>query len=79
MANKNPVQSDAFKAQQMPKYGEQALGKPICTRYPADIDTILRGLSNRQEFIREAVMNALIEKGLIDIPDNQGNPNDEET
>ncbi|MGD1953138.1 MAG: hypothetical protein ACFB14_26355 [Leptolyngbyaceae cyanobacterium] len=71
MANKNPIQTDAFKAQQLPKYGDQALGKPICTRYLADIDAILRALPNRQEFIREAVMTALIEQGLLDTPAEQ--------
>ena len=71
MANKNPIQTDAFKAQQLPKYGDQALGKPIGTRYIAVIDAILRDLPNRQEFIREAVMTALIEKGLLDAPAKQ--------
>ncbi|MDV3348187.1 hypothetical protein D0962_35175 [Leptolyngbyaceae cyanobacterium CCMR0082] len=66
MANKNPVQTAAFKAQQVPKYGDKALGKPICVRYLADIDEILRDLPNRQEFIRNAVASALIEQGLLD-------------
>ena len=68
MANKNPVQTAAFKAQQVPKYGDKALGKPICVRYLADIDEILRDLPNRQEFIRNAVASALIEQGLLDAP-----------
>lgn len=65
VANKNPVQSEGFKAMQAPKYGDRALGKTIGIRFPADVDEVLRGMSDRQEFIREAVREALVREGLI--------------
>ena len=42
--------------------------------YPVDVDAILRSLPNRSEFIRDAVMKALREEGLLqpDTDDSRG-------
>lgn len=65
MANKNPIQTKEFKKQQMPKYGDVALGNPIATRYPADADEALRAMPDRQEFIRKAVLDALAKRDVV--------------
>jgi hypothetical protein len=39
---------------------------PIPTRYPADIDALLRSLPNRSEKIREWVIEGLKREGLLE-------------
>lgn len=62
--NPNPVQTPAFLEQQKPKYGEP-LGGAIAVRYPQHIDRILRGMSDRQNYIRKAVGNQMRIDGLL--------------
>ena len=72
MANPNPVQSEAFKAQQIPKYGDRALSKRVVgTRYPEAVDAILKTLSSEeaQRLIRTAVEQELIARGLLNVPE----------
>jgi hypothetical protein len=39
MGNPNPVQTDAFKAKRLPKYGDRPLAaKVVGTRYQQDVD-----------------------------------------
>lgn len=38
--------------------------KPTLVRFPPDIDTLLRKMENRSEFIREAVREKLEREGL---------------
>jgi hypothetical protein len=66
MANRSPVQSAAFKQQQAPKYGDQALGKTVGIRFVAEVDAVLREMDDRQQYIRDAVVAKLIEDGLIE-------------
>ena len=65
MANKNPVQTPEFKAQQLPKHGDRALGKVVGTRYPADVDAALRQIVDHQGYIRQAVEEKLRADGLL--------------
>lgn len=68
MANPNPVQTDAFKAQQVPKHGEVALSrKVIGTRYPVEVEQILAQIPDHQSYIRRAVIEALLQDGLLTI------------
>lgn len=69
MPNPNPVQSQAFLDRQKPKIGEQALAKPIPVRFPVEIDAVLRDsdlVPDRQELIRDAVVQRLKELGLLE-------------
>jgi hypothetical protein len=65
MANKQPVQTPEFKAQQVPKHGDRALGKVIGTRYPVDVDEALRLIPNHQDYIRQAVEEKLRADGKL--------------
>jgi|GEM_PF-6575032 hypothetical protein len=65
MANPKPVQTPEFLAQQKPKYGEKPLGNTIAVRFSAEVDSILRQRSDRQQIIRAAVELYLREKGLL--------------
>ena len=57
--NPKPKITEAFLAQQKPKYGDRALPSPIPVRFPVEVDEQLRALDDRQKFIREAVAAAL--------------------
>ena len=53
----------------MPKFQNTGLGtsdkqQPISVKYPPEIDSILRNLPNRSDFIRLAVIEKLISLGL---------------
>ncbi|MEH2138549.1 hypothetical protein [Nostoc sp.] len=37
---------------------------PICTKFPVEIDRVLRSLPNRSEYVRDAVIAQLIRDGL---------------
>lgn len=66
MANKNPVQTAEFKAQQVPKHGDRALSKKVIgTRYPVDVDEALRLIADHQDYIRQAVEEKLKADGKI--------------
>ena len=68
MANKNPVQPPAFKAQQAPKVDTVALGAGMTIRFTADVDAVLRDkakVSDRQALVREAVREKLQSMGLL--------------
>jgi hypothetical protein len=39
--------------------------RPICAKFPPDVERILRSLPDRSEFIRAAVIAALEEQGLL--------------
>ncbi|MBW4422300.1 MAG: hypothetical protein KME13_24315 [Myxacorys californica WJT36-NPBG1] len=66
MANSNPIQTPEFKAQQVPKYGDQALSsKVVGTRYPVDVDAALRQIADHQGYIRKAVEEKLRADGLL--------------
>lgn len=58
MAKGNPKPCTAHLRQ---KQGEQALGRVIGTRYPPEVEALLRQMpgERRQEFIRRAVANEL--------------------
>ena len=71
MANPNPVQTAKFKAQQKPKYGERALSQALGVRFPEDVDRALRGMSDRQEYIRTIVERALRADGLLSADKSQ--------
>jgi hypothetical protein len=57
--NPNPIQPEAFFAQQQPKYSDTALGGALSVRFYADDDAALRAMSDRQNFIRDAVAEKL--------------------
>lgn len=38
---------------------------PISVKYPSNVDLVLRSLSNRSEYIRDAVIKQLQRDGLI--------------
>lgn len=63
--NPNPVQTEAFLAQQKPRYGNSPLGQALSIRFPEDIDKVLRSMSDRQEYIRRAVEAQLKADGLF--------------
>ncbi|MBW4517808.1 MAG: hypothetical protein KME11_21600 [Timaviella obliquedivisa GSE-PSE-MK23-08B] len=68
MANSNPVQSEGFKAQQIPKYGETALSKRVVgIRFPVNVDEVLQAMTSeeRQRLIRDAVECRLKDAGQI--------------
>jgi hypothetical protein len=68
MPNPNPIQTAAFKAQQQPKYGDRPLSKRVVgTRYPEQVDEVLRSMSSEQcqRLIREAVEARLKADGLM--------------
>lgn len=68
MPNPNPTITQAFLDRQKPKLGDQPLAKPIPVRFTADIDAILRDtekVPDRQQLIRDAVEQYLIEQGLL--------------
>lgn len=69
MANPNPTQTEAFKAQQLPKYGDRPLSKRVVgTRYPEHIDAVLKTMTSEQaqKLIREAVEERLRQDGLLE-------------
>lgn len=39
--------------------------KPIAVKFPPEADTVLRGMSDRSAYIREAVLKKLREDGLL--------------
>ena len=41
------------------KHDEPVAEKPICVRFPQSVDTYLRGLKDRSQFIRDAVAKAI--------------------
>lgn len=47
------------------KVGDRELGKVIGIRFPVEVEAALNQMSDRQAFIRAAVEDALIEKGLL--------------
>ena len=63
--NPNPIRTAEFLAQQLPRLGTSALGNPIAVRYPEEIDELLREMSDRQTYIREAVEAKLKADGLL--------------
>jgi hypothetical protein len=68
MANPNPVQVEAFKAQQIPKYGDVALSKKVVgVRFPVDVDEVLQEMTSeeRQRVIRDAVAARLRQEGRL--------------
>lgn len=65
MPNPKPKMSDAFRAQQKPKYGDKPLGATMGIRFPEDIDQVLRQMSDRQDYIRKAVEDRLRADGLL--------------
>jgi len=53
------------------KFKDTGLGtksdtSPICAKFPPDVDVIIRGLPNRSEFVRSAVVAALKKYGLLE-------------
>lgn len=66
MANRDPIQTEAFKQKQFkPKNGE-ALGKVIGVRYPLAIDSLLQAMKNQKtDFIRQAVIEKLQREGIL--------------
>lgn len=59
MPNPNPKTSHLDATRYRP-IGDRPLGKVIGTRYPADVDTVLRGMGDdKQAFIRNAVELAI--------------------
>ncbi|RCJ20150.1 hypothetical protein A6S26_05360 [Nostoc sp. ATCC 43529] len=40
--------------------------QPISTKYPPEVDRVLRGMSDRSDFIRKAVIKELIAQGKLD-------------
>jgi hypothetical protein len=68
MPNPKPVQTAAFKAQQVPKNGDRPLSKRVVgTRYPEHVDEVLKGLTSQecQRLIRAAVEERLKRDGLL--------------
>jgi hypothetical protein len=68
MANRNPVQGEEFKAQQIPKYGEVALSRKVVgVRFPVEVDAVLQAMTSeeRQTFIRDVVAARLREDGRL--------------
>jgi hypothetical protein len=68
MANHNPVQTEAFKAQQIPRHGETALSKKVVgVRFPVDVDEVLQQMTSeeRQRMIRDAVAARLRQEGRL--------------
>jgi len=68
MPNPKPKITEAFLAQQKPKYGDKPLGATMGIRFPEDIDQVLRQMSDRQDYIRQAVEDRLRADGLIPSP-----------
>jgi hypothetical protein len=65
MSNPKPVQTEDFKLKQFkPKNGE-ALGKVIGVRYPVAIDLLLQGMTDKADFIRQAVIEKLQREGNL--------------
>lgn len=68
MPNPNPVQTDEFKRQQLPKYGDRALSKKVVgTRYPEPVFAELQKMTSEecQSFIRAAVEEKMKSEGLL--------------
>lgn len=49
-----------------PGIGIKSGQSPISTKYPEEVDKILRGMSDRSDFIRKAVIKELIAQGKLD-------------
>lgn len=65
MANKNPVQTEGFLAQQQPK-GDEAMGRTIGVRFPVDVDEALRAQGKlKGDLIRRYVEQGLQREGLL--------------
>jgi hypothetical protein len=68
MGNPNPVQGEAFKAQQIPKYGDVALSRKVVgVRFPVHINELLQNMTPeaRQRLIRDAVEQRLKDDGQL--------------
>ena len=63
--NKNPVQTEAFLAMQKPRHGEKALGRGLTVRFTVEVEAALKGLEDRQEYVRQAVEQQLRKDGLL--------------
>lgn len=48
-----------------PEIGIKSGQCPISTKYPEDVDRILREMSDRSDYIREAVVEKLIRDGKL--------------
>ena len=56
--NRNPVQTEEFKAHIKPKVfvdGLPLADRPLSVRFDVECDRVLRDMCDRQSFIREAV------------------------
>jgi hypothetical protein len=70
--NPAPVQTEEFKARQIPKADVDLATKPICLKLPVEADAVLRGMPNRSEYIRAAVLQRLEADGLLpEVPECQ--------
>ncbi len=47
-------------------YGEQPLAKPFHVRFPQDVDSVVRSMDNKQQFIRDAVIEKLKKEGYLE-------------
>jgi hypothetical protein len=68
MANRNPVQGEEFRKQQLPKIGDIALSRKVTgIRFPVDVDEVLQEMTSedRQRFIRDVVAARLREEGKL--------------
>jgi hypothetical protein len=65
--NPNPVQNDEFLEYRFKRQGDldgKLALKPLCARVPIDVDTAVRSLPNRTEWVRMAIIAAAEKDGL---------------
>lgn len=55
----------------MPQVGISGKSDPISTKYPPDVEAILRSLPNRSEKIRQWVIEGMKRDGHLDSPTTQ--------
>jgi hypothetical protein len=64
MPRKQPIRAD-FLTRFQPQGDVPMAKQPITVRLPEDIDTIVRSLPNRTEWLREAILDRLGQEELL--------------
>lgn len=63
--NPAPVQTEEFRAKQIPKSDVDLAKTALCVKLPVAIDEVVRPMANRSEFMRQAILEKLQRDGLL--------------